>query len=72
MKPCDLRRFSDKLDSEVHGKRIQGRPFMILDVYPLKDHDGELVVNFIVDGSFEQGWGVDWIAHNSEALNEAR
>ena len=72
MKKGELRRFSDELITETHGKRVQDRTFMILDVYPLKDRDGELVVNFLIDGRVEQGWGIDWVARNSEVLNETR
>ena len=45
---------------------------MVLDIYPLSDRDGELVVSFLIDGRLEERWGIDWVARNSEALNEAR
>lgn len=72
MKPGDLRRFGDELITETHSKRVQDRTFMVLDIYPLSDRDGELVVSFLIDGRVEEGWGIDWVARNSEALNEAR
>ena len=72
MRPGDLRRFGDELITETHGKRVQGRTFMVLDIYPLRDRDGELVVSFLIDGRLEERWGIDWVARNSEALNEGR
>ena len=68
MKPGDLRRFNDSLDSLV-AAHASGQTFLVLEVVKLRRGCRRLVI--LIDGKTESGWGYPWVEANSEALNEA-
>ena len=68
MKRGDLCKFKDALDE------LDGRSFMVLEVRAAKlDErvDGDLRVDFLIDGRIETGWGYPWLQKHSEVLNAA-
>jgi hypothetical protein len=67
MNPGDLRRFNVPMRFSHDARRVDGRVFVVVDVY---EHDHH--VDMLVDGSIEQGWDYHWVRENSEPVNEAR
>lgn len=77
MKPGDIRRFNDNLDT-IAVTHLEGCTFMILDVVERRQVfpdvsvvPGAMDVNVLVGGKVEGPWGYPWVKENSEALNEA-
>lgn len=69
MKPGELRRFNEDLDSLVSG-HASGQTFLVLEVAKLRRGCRRLVI--LIDGKAESGWGYPWVEANSEVINEAR
>ena len=69
MKPGELRRFRDNLDSLV-AAHASGQTFLVLEVAKLRRGCRRLVI--LIDGKTESGWGYAWVEANSEVISEAR
>ncbi len=63
MKPGDLRQFKPDLDFGPRVHRLSGQAFVLLEVELHADW-----VSFLVDGRVERGWGYEFVAGYSRAL----
>jgi hypothetical protein len=71
MKPGDLRRFKDG-PYGLDNVGFEGSTFMVLRVGELAEGDARYcVVDILLGGEREEGWGCLWVEDSSEAINEA-
>jgi hypothetical protein len=63
MKPGDLRRFKDDLNTTGAGGP-EGRTFLVLQVR-------QMTVDILLDGGVEAGLGYFWVEDSSEHVDEA-
>ena len=66
MRPGDLRRFNPKSYAPAEPN-IGGETFIVLSVESRRD---ERYVSLLLKGKVVEGWGLPWVEHNSEVINE--
>jgi hypothetical protein len=66
MRPGDLRRFNPKSYAPAEPN-IGGETFIVLSVESRRD---EQYVSLLLKGKVVEGWGLPWVEHNSEVINE--